>query len=720
MLRETGPEYHKMDLRSPELYINRDLSWLEFNQRVLDEGRSDSVPLMERLKFLAIASSNLDEFFMIRVAGLKAQARCRPDARDASGLTPAEQLREIARRAHRMVRDLSEAVRTVLSILARHGLRVIAPGDIPPAQKRLLDTWFSSEILPALTPLAVGQLDPFPVLPALGLNVAVVLRESATPESAKKLAIIPIPGSLPRFVTLPASEGTHLARIEEVVAGHAGDLFPGHEVVATTVFRLIRDADLTIDDDADDLLRTMEHAVRARRSSSVVRVSVAAGADPLITQWLLDYCGIERDDLYEVDGMLDASALKEIASRPGFDALRYPEWPPQPPRDLSEGANLWDAMQHRDLLLIHPYESFEPVVRMLEEAANDPAVLAIKQTLYRTSPDSRVVAALARAAERGKEVTVLVELKARFDESRNVSWARQLEEAGCHVIYGVAGLKTHAKILLVIRREERGLRRYVHVSTGNYNERTARLYSDVGLMTSDRDFAADASAFFNLLTGYSQDVGWRRFSISPTGLRRRLLELIEREIALTSSESPGIIMAKMNSLQDEEMCQALYRASRAGVRVRLNVRGICCLRPGVPGVSDNIEVVSIVDRFLEHARIFCFGNRGHEEVYLSSADWMTRNLDRRLEVLFPVSAPEHRSRLIRALNTYFSDNVKAARLRPDGSYERVAAQDQPRRAQEILYLDAVEAARERSRAPMEFKPLASPSRTSRSQPGNAQ
>jgi len=480
-------------------------------------------------------------------------------------------------------------------------------------------------------------------------------------------------------------------------------------VLATAIFRITRDADVAVqDDDAGDLLQAVEEAVLARRRRAAVRLELSAGADPRIEKWLTDWLRIQPDQVYETQGILGAAALMELVNRPGFEALKAADWPPQPPRDLIGAEDLWAALQDHDVLLLHPYESFEPVVQLLRQAAEDPQVLAIKQTLYRTSGDSPIVAALAQAAENGKEVTALVELKARFDEARNVNWARRLEDAGCHVIYGIAGLKTHAKALLIVRRESRQIRRYVHLATGNYNDRTARLYSDVGLMTSQRDVAADVAAFFNLLTGYSETVGWSKLSLAPTGLKQRFVELIEREARVATPDQPGLIRVKVNSLEDPEICRALYRASQAGVTVMLNVRGICCLRPGVEGVSENIEVRSIVDRFLEHARIFHFRNGGHEEVYLSSADWMRRNLTRRLEILFPVTDAGLRRRLIDVLSTCFADNVKARRLLSDGTYELAPFKGKPLRAQEKFHQDAVDAVRAAEQTAVQFRPLSRP------------
>ena len=695
------------ELDSPALFLNRELSWLEFNDRVLREGLDAEVPLLERLKFLAIVSSNLDEFFMIRVAGIKQQFASGRTARDPSGLTPAEELERISQRTHAMVAEQAEGIREVLRRLRRHGFRVLDVRDLSRGQLRFAEAYFASDVLPVLTPLAVGELEPFPTLPGLGLHLAVALKRPEEDEA--RLAVVPVPPGLPRFITIPPGEGLVLARLEDVMAAQMSALFPGCTVLATAAFRITRDADVEIaDDDAADLLREVEDAVRSRRARSVVRLEVSAQPDPRIRKWLMDWCEVADEDLYEVEGLLDAAALMGLANRPGFDALKAPDWPPQTPRDLLGHDDLWQAIQDHDVLLFHPYESFEPVVRLVELAADDPGVLAIKQTLYRTSGGSPIIAALARAAENGKQVTVLVELRARFDEAKNVNWARRLEEAGCHVIYGIAGLKTHGKALLIIRREPHGVRRYVHLSTGNYNDRTARLYSDIGLMTCDRDIAADTSAFFNLLTGYSQAVGWAKFAISPTDSRQRFYDLIEREIRASTPDQPGLILAKVNSLEDKKIIQALYRASQAGVKVQLSVRGLCCLRPGIQGVSDHITVVSIVDRFLEHARVFYFRNGGHEEVYLSSADWMGRNLDRRLEILFPVGSPPLRTRLTGILETCFADNVKARRLGPDGTYTRVKAKGRAVRAQEKFYKDAVAGTRAAAQAPTQFRPLTRP------------
>ena len=708
-----------------ELFINRELSWLEFNERVLREGRSDTLPLLERLKFLAIVSSNLDEFLMIRVAGLRQQVEAGVTRPDIAGMSPAQQLEAIHRRIRRMVSDRTAAIREVLAELDRHDFRLRPVSQASEQQRRFLSRHFAEEILPVLTPLAVNRLERFPHLPGSSLNVGAVLENlegkcdgngsgnPAAPEGEgppePRLGVVPVPDCLPRFVRLPGESSLEAVLLEDLICENLPRLFPGHSVAASAIFRITRDADVVIDDDeVSDLLDSVEQAVRERRRRAVIRLELSARPDARLRKWLLEWCEITDQLVLEIDGMLGASALMKLATIPGFDSLKYEDWPPQEPVDLLAEEDIWDALQDHDVMISMPYESFDPVVRLLQAAAADPGVLAIKQTLYRTDGGSPIVAALARAAESGKQVTVLVELKARFDEANNVEWARRLEDAGCHVIYGVAGLKTHAKALLIVRREGSRIRRYLHLSTGNYNSKTARLYSDIGYMTSDPEMASDAAAFFNLLTGYSQPVEWKRFAISPKGIRRRFEELIQREVDASTPDQPGLIMAKMNSLQDEQMCLALYCASQAGVRVLLNVRGICCLRPGVRGVSENIEVVSIVDRFLEHARVFYFGNGGHEEVYLSSADWMTRNLDKRLELLFPVIDVNLQKRAVEYLQTCFDDNVKASRLAADGSWRRKGGRGKRIRAQEALYSRVLEAHKVAAQSEMQFRPLKRP------------
>ncbi|MGA7701844.1 MAG: polyphosphate kinase 1 [Thermoguttaceae bacterium] len=703
----------KNPLKSPELFINRELSWLEFNQRVLQEGLDAELPLLERLKFLAIVGSNLDEFFLVRVAWLLQRRAGKVRRRDLAGMTADEQLAAISRRAHRMVEEQSAGVREVFARLAEHGLRVWTREQWTDEHRRFAEAYFAREIEPILTPLAIQQLTPSPLLPNLQLHVAGLLAGGSIGDSPDgRIVIVPVPSQLPRWVTLPSESETRVTRVEDVIAANLGAMFPDDEVAATAAFRISRDADVVLKDDEeiDDLLHAMEEVVLSRRWRAAVRLTISARPDARLRKWLADWLKLGDESVYEVDAPLESSALMELANRRGFDNLRIDDWPPQVPRDLIGTEDLWQAVQDHDVLLYHPYESFDPVVKLVEQAADDPQTLAIKQTLYRTSGDSPIIRALARAAQNGKEVIALVELKARFDEWRNVNWARRLEDAGAHVIYGVAGFKTHAKALLIVRRESQHIRRYVHLATGNYNDRTARLYSDIGLLTCDRELASDVAAFFNLLTGYSETVGWAKLSVAPVGLRQKFIDLIDREIQASTTDRPGLIMAKTNSLQDPEICRALYRASQAGVKILLNVRGVCCLRPGVAGTSDNIEVRSIVDRFLEHARVFYFHNGGHEEVYLSSADWMQRNLSKRLELLFPVIDPGLRRRLIDALETYFADNTKAWRLRSDGVYERVGRKkSEPRvRSQQAFYRAAVAAVRDAAHAEPRFRPLTRP------------
>jgi polyphosphate kinase len=728
----------KNDANSGPLFINRELSWLEFNDRVLQEGQCESLPLAERLKFLAIVSSNLDEYFMIRVAGLKQQKAAGVRKRDPSGLTPSQQLYLIAGKVRQMVAQQTAAMDEVFQRLTGHDFHLVRRADWTAAQRQFLAKFFTTEVLPVLTPLGVEESRPCPLLPGLQLCLALLVdtsqgrgeasgsrdeertSSSPVPEApsasgasrpsggipSQKLVMIPVPTAFNRFVNIPTDKGTYIAPLEEVILDNAGTLFGRRGIRGHAFFRITRDADVAVqDDDAADLLSAVQEAVLSRRRRSAVRLEISAHPDPYIVRWLGTALELKTEDIYEIDGLLDARSLLQIMEMPPLQGLRVPEWPPQTPRDLLGEEELWAALQDHDVLLFHPYETFDPVIQMVARAADDPQVLAIKQTLYRATADSPIVQSLARAAENGKEVTVLVELRARFDEAKNVNWARRLEDAGCHVIYGIAGFKTHAKALLVVRREAGRIRRYVHLPTGNYNEKTAKQYSDLGLMTCDEELAADVAAFFNLLTGLSEAVEWQQLAIAPTDLRQRFADLIEREMQVSTPERPGLIMAKLNALEDKGMCQALYRASQASVKILLNVRGICCLRPGVKGLSETIHVRSIVDRFLEHARVYYFANGGHEEIYLGSADWMKRNLDHRFEIVFPIRSPALRQRLIRMLDVYFTDNVKARELLPEGEYRIVPRNGAPIRAQERFYEEAVAAVQAAEHTAHRFRPL---------------
>jgi polyphosphate kinase len=685
--------------KDPELFINRELSWLEFNHRVLEEAMDPGTPLLDRLKFAIIVSTNLDEFFMVRVAGLRHALAEGDSAPDLAGLRPRQQLEAVSARAHEML-DIHGRmlVEQILPALAEQGVKIVPLSALEEQQRSVLTRYFRAEVLPALTPLAIDVSRPFPRLSNLSLNLALLLAP-LDGEEAPRLAVVQVPSGLRRLVRPLGADGTYVL-LEEIVRAELADLFPGQVVLESAVFRIARDAEMELDDEGGrPYLEAIEEELKKRRSAHVVRLDVEESIGGTLLEILSERLEVDPSDVYRMKGPLDVRALWPLVELPALEHLREPVFKPLPVLEPKEQADIFDVLSARDVLLHHPYESFEPVVALVSAAASDPDVLAIKQTLYRTSGDSPVVQALARAAENGKQVTVLVELMARFDEQSNIRWARSLEEAGAHVIYGIRGYKTHGKVCLVVRRGRQGIERYVHLGTGNYNERTARIYTDFGLMTADRAIGEDVSAFFNALTGYSDPPRMKKLAMAPTTLRERFLRLIERERRRAEEGQAAEIRAKMNSLVDEEIIRALYDASRAGVRIRLNVRGICCLRPGLKGVSDTIEVVSIVDRFLEHARVFHFRNGGDEEVYLSSADWMPRNLDKRIELMFPVQAADARKKVLEALDAMFADNVKSRRLMPDGTYKRKRAQkgEEPIRAQVRLYEDARRAL-ERARA----------------------
>jgi polyphosphate kinase len=677
-------------------FFNRELSWLAFNRRVLDMALDDRLPPLERLRFLAITASNLDEFFMIRVGGLQTLRREGDAQTDIAGMRPSEQLTAIRKE---VVDLITQQYRCLLEDLepklAAAGIRRLRMADLTPAQAEYVERVFEYEIFSLLTPMALDLDEPFPLLSGLNLHLGVRLK---TPKGADapRWALVSLPRGVGRFVTIPSEQGFHYMLVEDIVGGYLDRLFPGEQIVEQAAFRITRNADLSVREDAaDDLLAQMKELLTERRQSSCVRLEIAGTASEAARDFLKAAISVEDEDLYVIPGPLALGGFIRLAGMAGFDALRLEPWVPQPSPLVRPGESVFEAVQRQDLLLFHPYEQFDPVQRLVEESADDPNVLAIKQILYRTSDDSPIVAALMKAAERNKNVTVVVELKARFDEARNIEWATALERAGAQVVYGVKGLKTHAKVCIVVRREPAGIRRYVHFGTGNYNERTARLYSDVSLLTCNEDLAADAAAFFNTITGYSRPLRYRKIEAAPHGLRERLRELIRSEIERGRQGQEAWIMAKVNSLADAGIIAALYEASQNGVGVDLNVRGICCLMPGVPGLSEKIRVVSIVDRFLEHARILYFHNGGDPRVFISSADWMPRNLDRRVELLIPVENPACRNRLIRILQTCFEDNTQAWELRSDGSYcRRHPPPGGPvLRSQQIFYQTAVEATR---------------------------
>ncbi|WEK53239.1 MAG: polyphosphate kinase 1 [Candidatus Cohnella colombiensis] len=674
-------------------YINRDLSWVEFNRRVLEEAEDVSTPLLERFSFLSIVSSNLDEFVSVRVAGLQEQRKVGYSNTDFTGYTPQGLIKRLTKRTLRIVRQQYKVYRELLRQISKEGVLISSFRDLNDEQKQLMKDYFLDIIFPVLTPMAVDVSRPFPLVHSKELYLAVVLQPEGIAEDAiekRVCAIVQVPSILPRAVQVPGRKNVRrmtYVLLEEIIKEHISLLFSGYTLEVVHAFRVTRNSDLTLNEEgADDLLQEIEKELRRRRRGLPVRLEVEKNIHPHALELLKEELEMqEDDDLVEIDGPLDLTFLSRFAnSLPGFEHLRYPKIEPVYPQEFEEADDMLSVVREKDVLVYHPYESFEVVNDFITEAASDPDVLAIKMTMYRVNANSVLIRALTGAAESGKQVTVVVELKARFDEERNIAWARQLENAGCHVVYGLVGLKTHAKITLVVRRESGSLRRYVHVGTGNYNENTARLYTDVGIFTCDPDIGADASALFNEMTGYSTPHDWRMFAVAPVGLKPMLFDLIDREIANARKGLPAQIIAKMNSLSNKSMIDKLYEASQAGVKIELIVRGVCCLRPGVPELSENIRVISIVDRYLEHARIIAVAAGGTDEVYISSADWMTRNLNRRVELLCPVNDIQLRKNLLNLLNINIRDNVKARELHPRGAYIRVTNEDAPLRSQFAL------------------------------------
>ncbi|WJE16692.1 RNA degradosome polyphosphate kinase [Halobacillus sp. ACCC02827] len=666
-------EDEKAVLGRPDYYNNRELSWLAFNERVLAEALDLDNPLMERLKFLAIGSSNLDEFFMVRVAGLKDQVKAgfnKPE--NKAGLTPKQQLKRIADTNHRIVDRQYDSFRSMKAELKEEGIDLMNMADLSNAEKALLEKYFDEEIFPVLTPMAVDAYRPFPMLLNKSINLAIVIRDVLDPEQSKKTAIVQVPSVLDRFIQLDHQTDYPFILLEEVIGHFIGKLFKGYEVESITEFRITRNADMTIHEEgARDLLKEIEKELKKRKWGAAVRLEVREGKyDENVIHFLRKVLEVEKADIYVNDGPLDLTFLFAFhgALEKEKEHLYYETLIPQPPKDLEGREDIFQAIEEKDIFLHHPYESFAPVVDFVSDAADDPYVLAIKQTLYRVSGDSPIIDALKRAAENGKQVTVLVELKARFDEENNVQWAKELEKAGCHVIYGMTYLKTHSKITLIVRKKEKKIERYVHLGTGNYNDQTASLYTDMGIFTADDPFGTDATDFFNYLSGYTEKPQFHYLSMAPFDIRNDFIRCIEQEIRFHEEYGNGRIIAKMNSLTDKYLIMKLYEASRAGVHIDLIVRGICCLRPGIQGVSQNIRVISIVGRLLEHSRIYYFHHHGQDKLFLSSADMMTRNMVKRVELLFPVVEPAIKLRLNKILSIMLSDNVKAREQRNDGSY----------------------------------------------------
>ena len=685
----------------PDHYLNRELSWLGFNARVLEEAADPTNPWLERLKFLSIFSTNLDEFFEVRVAGLQQQlyAGIEPQDMAADGMDPTQLLAAIDARVRELLAQQERLLHgEIVPGLAASGIEWVRLDQLTAAELKYVEELFRNNIAPVLTPLAIDPGHPFPFVHNKSLNVALLVESRASKQQL--FAVVQVPAVLDRVVVLPGSgrDRVRFLLLEEVIGAHLGELFGGFKVIDHTCFRVTRNTDLTIDEDeAEDLLQTIEETLRQRIRGEAVRLEILASGDERFAQMLMGALGLAERDVFRLAGPVDLSAMMALLRLDGFRALRDEPLVPRVPAAFARAGNLFDVIREQDVLVHHPYESFNCVVDFIERAADDPQVLAIKQTLYRTSGGSPIISALTRAAQNGKQVTALVELKARYDEENNIGWARELEQAGVHVVYGVVGLKTHCKAALVVRRESDGIRRYVHLSTGNYNPPTARIYTDLGLFTASPEFGEDVSAMFNLLTGYSQRRDWLKLRVAPVGLREQVIELIEREQRHAKEGRRARIIVKMNALVETSVIDALYRASQGGVQIDLVIRGICCLRAGVPGVSERIRVTSIVDRFLEHSRVFYFENAGAPEVFLASADWMPRNFFRRVEVMFPIEDPKLKSRIVEnILPTVLADNVKARVQLPDGSYERTKApESEPAvRSQVVLQGLARESARE--------------------------
>lgn len=664
----------KIDFTNPEYYENRELSWIKFDQRVLSEARDKTIPLLERLKFISITSSNLDEFFMVRVASLLDMVHADYKKRDIAGMTATEQLAAINKATRELVNtQYSTYSRSLVPLLNKEGIYLIdAYEDLNEEQEKFVDRYFMENVYPVLTPMAVDASRPFPLIRNKTLNIAALLTGKQKDEETV-FATVQVPSVLPRLVQIPSAEGTtSFILLEQIIERNIGVLFSNYKVLCAYPYRIMRNADLTIDEDeASDLLKEIESKLKMRQWGEVIRLEIEEKADKKLLKFLKSELKVAEEDVFEIGGPIDLTFLMKLYGIEGYDHLRYKPYTPQRVPEIEPGSNIFEAIRKGDIFLHHPYETFDPVVDFIRQASKDPDVLAIKQTLYRVSGNSPIISSLAQAAENGKQVTVLVELKARFDEEHNIVWAKKLEQAGCHVIYGLVGLKTHSKIALVVRREEDGIRRYVHLGTGNYNDSTAKLYTDCGIFTCKESIGEDATAVFNMLSGYSEPLAWNELALAPYWLRDKFLRLIRREMKNAKQGKEARIVAKMNSLCDPEIIAALYEASSCGVKIDLIVRGICCLRVGISGVSENISVRSIVGNFLEHSRIFYFWNDGNTEVYMGSADWMPRNLDRRVEIVFPVLEDELKEKAIHILQVELEDNVKARVLQPDGEYEKV-------------------------------------------------
>lgn len=672
------------DLTDSSLYINRELSWLEFNERVLEEAFDKTNPILERFKFLAITASNMDEFFMVRVAGLMEQVYAGRTKKDVAGLTPAMQLAKISERTHEMVvRQYNCLNRSLVPQLKSDNIVFKDYSELNQEQKEFAKRYFNTTLFPVLTPMAIDSSRPFPLVANKSLNLIVEL------EGEDMYAVVQVPSVVGRLVELPcAGDGKReFIFLEEIIKHFADKLFEGCKVVSVSAFRITRNSDLEIDEeDSHDLLVEIEESIKRRKWGEPVRLEVEKDISTRAFEFLQERLSLADEDIYKINGTLDLTVYFAVSGIKGCDDLCDAPMPPIAVKAFKD-KDMFEVIKEKDVLVHHPYESFDSVVNFVKIAAADPQVLAIKQTLYRVSGNSPIIGALIQAAENGKQVTVLVELKARFDEENNINWARKLEKAGCHVVYGLVGLKTHCKTCMVVRREEDGIHRYVHLGTGNYNDKTAKLYTDMGMFTAKESYGADVSKLFNVLTGYSKSTNYSKIAVAPTGLRDMFIKNIKREADNARDGKPAAIIAKMNSLVDEGIIKALYEAAMAGVKIQLVVRGICCLRPGVAGVSENIRVTSIVGRFLEHSRIYYFENGGEHKIYLASADWMPRNLDRRVEVAFPVEDAEVKAEIEEIIYVTLADTVKARVMLSDGTYKRVDKRGKESVHSQMLFYD---------------------------------
>ena len=665
-----------IDFRDSKFYMNRELSWLQFNERVLSEARDHKNPLFERLKFLSISASNLDEFFMVRVASLIDMINAGYKKRDIAGMTAEEQLAEVTAALHKFVdQQYNVYNKSLLPQLEQQGIHIVSKwSELTEEETNFINRYFDEFIYPVLTPMAVDSSRPFPLIRNKTLNIGALVKKKEGEKEAT-FATVQVPSVIPRIMELPVYDngGRRVIFLETVIINNMKKLFLNYDIVCANAFRVGRNADLSIDEDeAEDLLKEIEKQIKKRQWGQAIRLEVDHNIDKKLLKRIVSELGISENEIYRIEGPLDLTFLMKLYKLDGFDSLKEHGYAaPQPVPEIGPDENIFAAIRRGDILMHHPYQTFDPVVKFVETAASDPDVLAIKQTLYRVSGNSPIIAALAKAADNGKQVSVLVELKARFDEENNIVWAKMLEKAGCHVIYGLVGLKTHCKITLVVRKEEDGIRRYVHLATGNYNDSTAKQYTDIGMFTCDDSFGEDATAVFNMLSGYSEPLGWNRLSLAPLWLKDKIISLIKREQKHAEAGEPAHIVAKMNSICHQEVIAALYEASAAGVKIDLIVRGICCLKTGIPGVSENITVRSIVGNFLEHSRIFYFENGGKNEVYASSADWMPRNLESRVEIMFPILNPDLKDKVWHILDCELHDTEKAHVMNNEGIYEKV-------------------------------------------------